>query len=130
MAVLPTMTVEDMTVRSEINLDSFDPAYVQNLIRQSIDRINTRWGARVAARLRSGALTEDLFKDVVARMVLRVLRNPEGYTSEQEGNYQYSLRAQVASGYLWFTLDDELDLVGAATNLTIGTYSVGLHGGA
>ena len=51
MATLPTMTVEELKDRSEIALDNFKEKYLENLIRQGIDRINTRWGARVAARL-------------------------------------------------------------------------------
>lgn len=130
MATLPTMTVEELKDRSEIALDNFKEKYLENLIRQGIDRINTRWGARVAARLRSGVLPVELYKDVVARSVMRVVRNPEGYTSEQEGNYQYSLRAQVASGYLWFTDDDVIDLLGVTGGQVLGTKRVDLHGGA
>lgn len=129
MAVLPTMTLEELAERSEMKLDAFENKYVENLIRQTIDRINTRWGARVQARIANGVLSTELFKDVVARSVMRVLRNPSGLTSEQEGNYQYSQRVQVASGHLWFTDDDVIDLIGFSGNQVIGTHSVGLHGG-
>jgi hypothetical protein len=38
--------------------------------------------------------------EVEANAVLRVLKNPEGFRQELEGNYQYILNAAVASGYL------------------------------
>lgn len=130
MAVLLVPDLTDLEVRSELDLADFKPAYLENLLRQAVDRITTRWGARVSARLASGALSEELFKDVVSRSVMRVLRNPAGFTSEQEGNYQYSTRAQVASGYLWFTDDDVIDLLGVVSNTMIGTHRIGLYGGA
>lgn len=50
---------------------------------------------------------------VEANSVLRVLRNPEGYRQETEGNYGYSLSAAVASGHL-FVMDSEWALLGAS----------------
>lgn len=129
MANLPTMTVAELEERSEKPLDNFTEPYLANLIRQTIDRINTRWGSRVSARIASGALTVELFKDVVARSVLRVVRNPHGYTSEQEGNYAYQLRYTVASGVLTFTDDDLVDLLGVTGNQVLGTHRIDLHGG-
>jgi hypothetical protein len=43
--------------------------------------------------------------------VLRVLRNPEGYRSESDGDYSYTLSVQVASGLLDI-LDGEWRLLG------------------
>lgn len=48
---------------------------------------------------------------VEANSVLRVLRNPEGYRQEVEGNYSYSISAAVASGHL-FVMDSEWGLLG------------------
>ncbi|AOT24674.1 head-to-tail adaptor [Mycobacterium phage Stasia] len=39
-------------------------------------------------------------KQVEADMVLRLLRNPEGYTQETDGNYTYMLSQALASGKL------------------------------
>ena len=51
---------------------------------------------------------------VESNAVLRVLRNPEGYRQETEGNYGYSLSAAVASGHL-FIMDSEWDDLGYRT---------------
>jgi hypothetical protein len=126
---LPAMTVGDLQERAEFPLDGFEETYVNGRIREATDRIRSRWGSIVESRLASGAVSEDLFKDVVARAVLRIIRNPEGFTGETEGNYQYQKRATVASGYLLFTDEDIIDLVGVNTRTLPGTVRVGLYGG-
>ena len=71
--------------------------------------------SRVRNLLRRAAADESYRQIVVmveANAVLRVLRNPEGYRQESEGNYSYSLNAAVASGHL-FVLGSEWDLLGA-----------------
>lgn len=125
---LPAMTIEDVSARAEFPLTEWDANYIQNLIQEGIDRISSRWGQVVASRLATGALTEHMFKGVVARAVLRVLRNPEGFTTETEGNYSYGKRAMVASGYLWFSEDDITDLIGITRRTLPGTVRVGIHG--
>lgn len=100
--------------------------YVESKIRHTLGKLRTRFGAHIAARLASGVLEVDLFKDTVAEAVLRVVRNPEGYTTEQQGNYSYGVRAAVASGYLMFTSDNMLDLLGAPQPV-IGTFAIGDH---
>lgn len=71
--------------------------------------------SRVRNLLRRAA-TDESYRQIVvmveANAVLRVLRNPEGYRQETEGNYSYSLNAAVASGHL-FVLDSEWELLGA-----------------
>ena len=126
--MFPEMTVDDLQTRSEFALDGFTVAYVDNLIRQARERIQTRWGSLVLSRLDSGELTVEGFKDVVARAALRVLRNPEGFTGETEGNYQYQKRATVAAGYLFFTDDDVIDLIGVGSKTLPGTLRVGIYG--
>lgn len=71
--------------------------------------------SRVRNLLRRAAADESYRQIVVmveANAVLRVLRNPEGYRQETEGNYSYSLNAAVASGHL-FVLGSEWELLGA-----------------
>lgn len=55
-------------------------------------------------------------KDVIrveAEMVLRLVRNPDGYSQESDGNYSYAIYQQVASGKLE-VFPDEWDLLGVA----------------
>lgn len=101
-------------------------AYVESRIRHTTSKLRTRFGARIKARLDAGTLDPELYKDTVAEAVLRVVRNPEGFTTEQQGNYSYGLRAAVASGYLMFTAENMLDLLGASSPV-IGTFSIGDH---
>jgi hypothetical protein len=49
---------------------------------------------------------------VESEMVLRLARNPEGYSQESDGNYSYAIYQQVASGRLE-VYPDEWDLLGA-----------------
>lgn len=62
---------------------------------------------------------------VEANAVLRVLRNPDGYRQETEGNYSYSLSAAVASGHL-FVMGSEWELLGA----TRGAFTITPHLGS
>ena len=43
-----------------------------------------------------GTVTEAAIVMVEAEMVLRLVRNPEGYTAETDGNYSYQISADVA----------------------------------
>jgi hypothetical protein len=72
------------------------------------------------ARVTSGVLDADLVKDVIVEMVLRVLRNPEGFAREQDGDYGYSRSERVGSGVLEVT-DADLKALGYAG---ASTYSV------
>ena len=45
-----------------------------------------------------------------AEMILRLFRNPEGFTQETDGNYSYMIASNVASGRLE-VLDEEWDLL-------------------
>lgn len=125
--VLPTVPYKWVCDAYEGDSDELGrEAYVESKIRHTTGKLVTRYGARIAARIASGALSEELYKDTVAEAVLRVVRNPEGFTTEQQGNYSYGLRASVASGYLMFTAENMLDLLGAPSPV-IGTYTIGDH---
>ncbi|WP_158881984.1 Gp19/Gp15/Gp42 family protein [Amycolatopsis anabasis] len=52
------------------------------------------------AQIVAGTIDQDNVKMVEADMVLRLIRNPDGYTTETDGNYSYTISAQVASGVL------------------------------
>ena len=124
------VSVDDVADRYEgVLADQFRTEYIQTKIDDTIDKAASRWGSRIQARLDEGTLTVNGFKSVIAEAVLRVLRNPDGYTNETEGNYSYGLNKQVASGYLMFTRDNISDLVGfTSAHSQIGTSTIGLHG--
>lgn len=123
----------DRTVLSkhyEGDLSSLTNEYVQGRLDEVVDKIETRWGALVQARLDTGKLKLRLYEAIVCRLATRVYRNPEGYKSETEGTYQYDLSAAVASGTLWFTDDDTYDLTGIdpkGTGNAVGTIGIGRY---
>lgn len=47
-----------------------------------------------------GSIPEQAVIMVECEMVLRLVRNPEGYTSETDGNYSYQISSDVSSGKL------------------------------
>lgn len=63
------------------------------------------------ARVTAGTIPSAVVAMVEAEAVLRLVRNPDGYRSESDGNYSYELARTVASGRLEI-LDDEWALLG------------------
>lgn len=125
---LPEVTFQDVIAHYEGDGDELgSEAFITTKANQAVARLAARYGSRVKARLDSGILTSDLYKGTVAEAVLRIVRNPEGFRMEQQGNYQYQLNSAVASGYLWFTQDNMIDLIGQDF-APIGTASIGVHG--
>lgn len=134
---MPTVTiaveVQDIADNYENGRDAllerFDENYIKTKIQVTVDKANSKWGSRIQRRLNAGTLTPTLYKAAIADAVLRVLRNPEGYTQEAEGNYSYGKRANVASGYLMFTAENIEDLIGVQARSAIGTARIGLQRG-
>lgn len=54
---------------------------------------------------------EALVVMVEAEMILRLVRNPDGYSQESDGNYSYAIYQAVASGKLEI-MDSEWELLG------------------
>lgn len=52
----------------------------------------------------------DVVKRVCADAVIRLVRNPEGYVQETEGNYTYMLSSAYSDGRLSITPDEWADL--------------------
>jgi hypothetical protein len=44
--------------------------------------------------------------DIEAEAVLRLVRNPEGYVSESDGNYSYQFNRETASGRLEILVEE------------------------
>jgi hypothetical protein len=61
---------------------------------------------------------------VEAEMVLRLIRNPEGYSQESDGNYSYAIYQQVASGRLE-VLESEWELLGVVNTTGVLQPSLG-----
>jgi hypothetical protein len=63
------------------------------------------------AQVSAGDVAEDDVIQVEAEAVLRLVRNPEGYMSESDGNYTYMLRNDIATGRLEI-LSEEWEILG------------------
>lgn len=127
---IPLLTPQKLQDWSEMPIQGFTDQYLENQLLRVRDRIHSLYGAKVLQRLNRGLLTEATLFGVMADAVLRILRNPDGFTREMEGDYQYEKRSVVAAGYLYFTEDNLLDLLGAGGTTLPGTISVGVHGWA
>lgn len=95
--------------RYEGELDSSNSAFYQMKVDEAV-RLLLRKCPGLQDKLDKELLDPEFVKDVVAKAVLRVVRNPEGFTSESEGNYSYSLGNRVASGDLWYQDSELADL--------------------
>lgn len=125
---IPGMDADELQKWSEAPLVGFAPDYLQRQLNRVRDRIKSLYGTKVLQRLNSGDLTEATLFGVMSDAILRILRNPEGFTREMEGDYQYEKRSVVAAGYLYFTDDNLLDLLGAGGTTVPGTWQVGVQG--
>jgi hypothetical protein len=124
---IPQVVPDDVKNRYEGDISVFDPEYVAAQIADAVDFALSRWRAEITSRLASGDLTPNLYKRVIANAVLRVIRNPQGFSNENDGGYGYGLRATVASGDMWFTDDDIESLAGSQGNAVPGTIRLGVE---
>jgi hypothetical protein len=94
------------------------------LIRMASARLRAKV-ANLDLRIATGDLDPLTVTDVVASMVVRVLRNPEGVTQETIGPMGATFSAQVAPGFLMVT-PDELELLVPikAVRAAVGTIKV------
>lgn len=65
-----------------------------------------------------GQLRQRLVLMVECEAVMRLIRNPEGYTQETDGNYSYTIDARVASGRLTI-LPEEWALLGVNRSIVM-----------
>lgn len=103
-------TIDDVQDRASWEL-SEDERRLSGTLLRDVEAILVSRLPRLPDRAARSEPYRDLVVQVEANAVLRVLRNPEGYRQEAEGNYSYSLSAAVASGRLWI-LDDEWAMLG------------------
>lgn len=108
-------TVEDVEIRLGRELPEAERDQVTALLDDAELILRNR-----IPTLLDKADEDELFRDTVvlveSRMVMRVIRNPDGYTQETDGNYSYTINGRVASGLLE-TLPDEWALLGASAGM-------------
>lgn len=80
---------------------------VERLIRKRIPTLDTM--------VTDGDILEDDLIQVEADAVLRLVRNPEGFVSESDGNYTYQFNQQTSAGKLEI-LPEEWTLLGVAAS--------------
>lgn len=64
-----------------------------------------------------------LVKQIQCAMVLRVIRNPDGFLSEQIDDYTYRRDSAVSDGSLYLS-DAELALLGAGASVSDGAWTI------
>lgn len=97
---------------------------VQRLLRMASAMIRSKI-ANLDLRISNATLDPNTVTDVVAMMVVRVLRNQEGVTQETIGSVSATLSPLVAPGYLTVT-EDEIALLTPATAVraSVGTINL------
>ncbi|AFR50017.1 Gp19/Gp15/Gp42 family protein [Gordonia sp. KTR9] len=77
-----------------------------------VERMIVRRIPDLAGRIADGRIDLADVVDIEADAVLRLVRNPEGYFSETDGNYAYMLRADLSSSGKLEITDDEWETLG------------------
>ena len=67
-------------------------------------------------KVTAGDIPEDVVIRVEASAVRRVIKNPDGYTGESDGDYSYQINYQLASGELEIT-EKEWGLLGVSRGM-------------
>ena len=92
-------TPTDVQARLGRTLDTSETQVVQARLNDAELIIRSRI-TDLDQKIIDGVILEAAVVMVEAEMVLRLVRNPDGYTSETDGNYTYQLSTEVASGRL------------------------------
>lgn len=118
--------VSEVTSRAEpdLNIGDFDSAYIAVKIADAEAIIEAELPI-VATRLESGALKTQLYNSVVADMVLRVLRNPEGYTYRTAGDESASASGIAAAGQIVIDENSSRRLTGVIDGAMPSTSMIG-----
>lgn len=121
----PKYATVEMVRESAYGIDI--PDEVNEEIAALIVKAERRLLARVKSipvRIKDGRLSEEVVGDVVTDMVLRVVRNPEGMTSEQAEGFGYRVDWGAASGRIHVTKEDLLHLGIGARGHALGNIRV------
>jgi hypothetical protein len=98
-------TFEDVNARYEKPLGDDRRAWVEQVIADAERRLVSK-RPNLPSNITAGKVDTADVRVAVVNAVLRVIRNPEGYQSETEGNYVYTIAKDVAGGKLYFEADD------------------------
>ncbi|AGK87496.1 head-tail adaptor Ad1 [Mycobacterium phage HINdeR] len=107
MAIATAQDVENRWVREL----SDEEQTLVNTRLEDAERMIKRRIRNLDAQITAGTISQADVVQVEADMVLRLLRNPEGFTQETDGNYTYMLSQRLASGVLE-VLPDEWESLG------------------
>jgi uncharacterized protein YcaQ len=92
-------TFADVQTVSGRVLTTEETALVERRLAQ-VERMLVRRIPDLAEQIADGGLDEADVVDIEAETVLRLVRNPEGYASESDGQYSYQFNREAASGKL------------------------------
>lgn len=100
----PLATAADVAATFRELNDSEAPR-VDRLLRKASNFARSKV-ALIDERIAQGLLDEEVVADIVADMVIRVLRNEEGLKQETIGGVSATFDDRVASGFLFLTPDE------------------------
>lgn len=102
-------TFEDVEVRYFRPLESELRALVETRLKDAENRIRSRV-KDLDQRIIDNAYYQDIIVQVCADAVIRLIRNPEGYVQESNGDYTYMLSQALADGRLTILPEEWQDL--------------------
>ncbi|HVV11581.1 Gp19/Gp15/Gp42 family protein [Amycolatopsis sp.] len=105
-------TAQDVANRFIRPLDTDEQRVVTTRLDDA-ERMLRRRVPDLADQIAAGTIDQGDVVMIEADMVLRLIRNPDGYKTETDGNYSYTISAEVASGRLQ-VLADEWALLGVS----------------
>ncbi|BBX69418.1 Gp19/Gp15/Gp42 family protein [Mycolicibacterium psychrotolerans] len=103
-------TAADVAALLARELSTEETTMVERRLEQA-ERLILRRIPDLDEKITAGELDEADVIDVEAEAVLRIVRNPDGYTMESDGSYTYQLSQETASGKLEI-LPSEWELLG------------------
>lgn len=104
-------TATDVQTSLGRELDAAEVDMVNRRLAQA-ERLILKRIPDLAEKIADGDLDLDDVIDVEAEAVLRLVRNPEGYVAEGDGQYNYRINPDDKPGQLHIT-DDEWQALGA-----------------
>lgn len=108
---------DDVSVRWGRTLTTEETALVVKRLEDA-ERLILKRIPNLAAQITAGTINVEDVKQVEAEAVLRLVRNPDGYISETDGDYTYQLSQSSTAGKLRIE-PDEWELLGWVRGIAI-----------